>query len=144
MSTEPTDVDGDADASASADAEMPAAARATELASDLGAAVQRLGSYERFTAAKEAVESDEEAQAKIQEFEQLREEFMMARQSGDASNEDLRELQAAQEQLNELPVMAEYLDAQEQMETELQELNKMISAPLSVDFGEKAGGCCQD
>ncbi|PSP38375.1 regulator [Halobacteriales archaeon SW_8_65_20] len=144
MSTEPTDVDGDADTSASADAEMPAAARATELASDLGAAVQRLGSYERFTAAKEAVESDEEAQAKIQEFEQLREEFMMARQSGDASNEDLRELQAAQERLNELPVMAEYLDAQEQMETELQELNKMISAPLSVDFGEKAGGCCQD
>ena len=144
MSTEPTDVDGDADTGASADAEMPAAARATELASDLGAAVQRLDSYERFTAAKEAVESDEEAQAKIQEFEQLREEFMMARQSGDASNEDLRELQAAQEQLNELPVMAEYLDAQEQMETELQELNKMISAPLSVDFGEKAGGCCQD
>jgi len=144
MSTEPTEVDGDADASAGADAEMPAAARATELASDLGAAVQRLDSYERFTAAKKAVESDEEAQAKIQEFEQLREEFMMARQSGDASNEDLRELQAAQEQLNELPVMAEYLDAQEQMETELQELNKMISAPLSVDFGEKAGGCCQD
>ena len=30
------------------------------------------------------------------------------------------------------------------MEMELQELNKMISAPLSVDFGEKAGGCCQD
>jgi len=123
---------------------MPAAARATELASDLGATIQKLDSYERFTAAKTAVENDEETQAKIQEFEQLREEFMMARQSGDASNEDLRELQAAQEQLNELPVMAEYLDAQEQMEMELQELNKMISAPLLIDFGEKAGGCCQD
>jgi len=119
-------------------------ARATELATDLGEAIADLPTYERFVEAKVAVESDEEAQERVREFEQLREEFMMARQSGDASNEDLRELQAAQEQLNELPVMAEYLDAQEQMETELQELNKMISAPLSVDFGEKAGGCCQD
>ena len=121
-----------------------AAARATELASELGSAIKELDSYRAYAAAKEAVENDEEAQAQIREFEQLREEFMMARQSGDASNEDLRELQAAQEQLNELPVMAEYLDAQEQMEMELQELNKMISTPLSIDFGEKAGGCCQD
>ncbi|KAB7512818.1 YlbF family regulator [Halosegnis rubeus] len=140
MSTEPTD----ADAEANADSGMATAARVTELASDLGSTIEELDSYQRFTEAKRAVENDEEAQQRIQEFEQLREEFMMARQSGDASNEDLRELQAAQEELNEMPVMAEYLEAQEQMETELQELNKMISAPLSVDFGEKAGGCCQD
>ncbi len=140
MSTEPTD----ADAEANTDSGMATAARVTELASDLGSTIEELDSYQRFTEAKRAVENDEEAQQRIQEFEQLREEFMMARQSGDASNEDLRELQAAQEELNEMPVMAEYLEAQEQMETELQELNKMISAPLSVDFGEKAGGCCQD
>ncbi|MDZ7746023.1 MAG: YlbF family regulator [Halobacteriales archaeon] len=138
MSTEPTDADAEPDAG------MSAAARVTELASDLGSTIQELDSYQRFAEAKAAVETDDEAQQQIQEFEQLREEFMMARQSGDASNEDLRELQAAQEELNEMPVMAEYLDAQEQMEMELQELNKMISAPLSVDFGEKAGGCCQD
>jgi cell fate (sporulation/competence/biofilm development) regulator YlbF (YheA/YmcA/DUF963 family) len=125
-------------------ADVEAAARATELASELGDAITELDSYQRFAAAKEAVESSEEAQEKIRAFEGLREEFMMARQSGDASNEDLRELQQAQEELHDLPVMSEYLQAQSQLELELQELNQMISAPLAVDFGEKAGGCCQD
>lgn len=134
MSTETTDADG----------EMQAAAKATELATELGDAITKLDSYERFASAKEAVESSEEAQEKIREFEGIREEFMMARQSGDASNEDLRNLQAAQEELHDIPVMSEYLEAQSQLELELQELNKMISAPLAVDFGEKAGGCCQD
>jgi cell fate (sporulation/competence/biofilm development) regulator YlbF (YheA/YmcA/DUF963 family) len=130
--------------SSDADAGMEAAARATELASELGDAITDLDSYQRFAEAKAAVESSEEAQAKIREFEGLREEFMMARQSGDASNDDLRELQQAQEELHDIPEMAEYLQAQSQLELELQELNKMISAPLAVDFGEKAGGCCQD
>lgn len=40
--------------------------------------------------------------------------------------------------------MDDYLRAQSDLELQLQELNEMISAPLSVDFGEKAGGCCQD
>ena len=38
----------------------------------------------------------------------------------------------------------DYLRAQSDLELQLQELNEMISAPLAVDFGEKAGGCCQD
>ena len=121
-----------------------AAARATELASELGSAIEQLDSYCEYVAAKEAVENDEAAQAQIREFEQLREEFMMARQTGDASNEDLRELQQAQEELHDIPVMAEYLRAQQRLEAELQELNEAISAPLSVDFGGKAGGCCED
>lgn len=136
MSTEPTE--------AGTEAGVEAAARATELASELGTAIQQLDSYQRFAAAKEAVESSEDAQEQIREFEQLREEFMMARQSGDASNEDLQRLQAAQEELHELPEMEEYLAAQSDLEMDLQDLNEMISAPLSVDFGEKAGGCCQD
>ena len=118
-------------------ADVDAAVRATTLASDLD-------SYERFEAAKAKVEDDQAAQEKIREFEAIREEFMLARQTGDANNEDLRKLQETQQELNEMPVMSEYLDAKSQLEMELQELNQMISAPLSVDFGEKAGGCCQD
>jgi cell fate (sporulation/competence/biofilm development) regulator YlbF (YheA/YmcA/DUF963 family) len=121
-----------------------AAARATELATDLGDAIADLPAYERFAEAKAAVESDEEAQERIQEFESLREEFMLARQTGDATNEDLRRLQEAQEELHDIPVMAEFLQARSELELTLQELNETISAPLAVDFGEKAGGCCQD
>ncbi|MEF8789221.1 MAG: YlbF family regulator [Haloarculaceae archaeon] len=121
-----------------------AAARATDLATDLGDAIAELPAYERFAEAKAAVESDEEAQERIQEFESLREEFMLARQTGDATNEDLRRLQEAQEELHDIPVMAEFLQARSELELILQELNETISAPLAVDFGEKAGGCCQD
>ena len=126
------------------ESDTEASARASELASDLGDAIADLPTYERFAAAKAAVESDEEAQERIREFEGLREEFMLARQTGDATNEDLRKLQEAQEELHEIPVMREFLQARSELELELQELNEAISTPLAVDFGEKAGGCCQD
>ncbi|WP_330630609.1 YlbF family regulator [Halocatena halophila] len=119
-------------------------ATVTRLASELGTAITDLPTYQAFIDAKARVENSEEAQQSVREFEQLREEFMLARQTGNATDEDLQQLQAAQEQLHDIPVMAEYLELQADLERELQELNKMISAPLAVDFGEKAGGCCQD
>lgn len=127
-----------------ADAELASEATVTELASDLGEAITQLPTYQEFIEAKARVEESEEAQQKVQRFEQLREEFMLARQTGNASNEDLRELQAAQEELHDVEVMSEFLELQSELELELQELNERISAPLAVDFGEKAGGCCQD
>jgi cell fate (sporulation/competence/biofilm development) regulator YlbF (YheA/YmcA/DUF963 family) len=117
---------------------------ADELAGRLGEAITELPAYKEFVEAKEAVEGDDELQEEIREFERLREEFMMARQTGDASNEDLRELQRAQEELHEQPKMKAYLQAQSEIELKLQELNELVSEPLAVDFGEKAGGCCQD
>jgi cell fate (sporulation/competence/biofilm development) regulator YlbF (YheA/YmcA/DUF963 family) len=125
------------------DAEPPAV-RATKLASELGEAIASLPSYEAFIEAKTAVEESEDAQVKIREFEQLRESFMLARQTGDATGEDLQRLQEAQQELHDIPEMRTYLERQSAIELELQELNKTISAPLAIDFGEKAGGCCQD
>jgi cell fate (sporulation/competence/biofilm development) regulator YlbF (YheA/YmcA/DUF963 family) len=115
-----------------------------ELASEFGEAIAELPVYQRYQEAKAAVEANEDAQEAIQEFEQIREEFMLARQTGRASQEDLRKVQAAQEDLHEIPVMSEYLEAQNELELRLQELNELVSAELSVDFGGKAGGCCQD
>ena len=115
-----------------------------ELASELGETITQLSTYQRFVEAKEAVENNEKAQEKVRQFEAQREEFMLARQNGNATNADLRELQAAQEELHDIPVMSDFLEVQSELELELQELNEMISAPLDVDFGEKAGGCCQD
>jgi len=114
------------------------------LASELGEAITEMPEYEAFEEAKAAVEADEEAQEAIQEFEQIREEYMMARQTGQATQDDLRTLQQAQEDLHDIPVMSEFLQAQNDLELRLQALNEHISDPLDVDFGEKAGGCCQD
>jgi len=121
--------------------ELPSASEeARGLAADLGDAVQSLETHQAFEEAKAAVETDSQAQEMIRRFEQLREEFMLARQTGDATNEDLRELQESQQTLNE----RRYLEAKRVLEQELEDLNRAISAPLAVDFGEQAGGCCQD
>lgn len=119
-------------------------ARPEELGRDLGEAIADLPEYEAFAEAKEAVENDEQTQQKVQEFEQARQEFMVLRQSGNASQEDLQEVQQLQSELNEMPLMATYLDAQEQLQDRLEAINEAISEPLVVDFGGEAGGCCND
>jgi cell fate (sporulation/competence/biofilm development) regulator YlbF (YheA/YmcA/DUF963 family) len=134
MSIETDAVEGDAGAEADPD----------ELARQLGEAITELPQYQRFVEAKEVVENDEEIQEEIREFEQVREEFMLARQAGEATSDDLRELQNAQMELNDIPEMSEYLAAQSELELRLQELNETVSEPLAVDFGQKAGGCCED
>jgi cell fate (sporulation/competence/biofilm development) regulator YlbF (YheA/YmcA/DUF963 family) len=118
--------------------------RVDQLAREFGEAIADMPVYQRYQEAKAAVEADEEAQAAIQEFEQIREEYMLARQTGRATQEDLRKVQSAQEDLHEMPVMSEYLEVQNELELRLQELNELVSADLTVDFGGKAGGCCED
>ncbi|WP_224269000.1 YlbF family regulator [Haloprofundus salinisoli] len=119
-------------------------ARTDELGRELGDAIAALPEYEAFEDAKAAVEDDEEVQAQISEFEQLREEFMVARQMGEANQQQLQKVQRAQQELHSLPTMAEYLEAQEELQNRLEDVNRAISEPLAVDFGGEAGGCCHD
>jgi cell fate (sporulation/competence/biofilm development) regulator YlbF (YheA/YmcA/DUF963 family) len=114
------------------------------LAGELGAAIADLPEHERFREAETAVAEDAEAQEMIAEFEQKREALALARQTGDATQEDMRELQTVQRELHSLPVMEEYLEAKEDLIERLETLNRAISDPLAVDFGGEAGGCCQD
>lgn len=125
----------------------PAGTKETDieaLAESLGRAISDLPEYQTFLDAKDAVEADEETQEKVAEFEAIREEYMQARQRGQATGDDLRDLQRHQEELHEMPLMSDFLQAQNDLELRLQELNEYISEPLAIDFGEKAGGCCED
>ena len=115
-----------------------------DLGRELGEAIRDLPEYEAFAQAKAAVEADEETQRQIREFEQLRQEFAAAREAGEATQEDVTELQRAQERLHEEPTMAEFMEAKERLQERLESVNEAISAPLAVDFGGEAGGCCQD
>ncbi|XVH31223.1 YlbF family regulator [Haloferacaceae archaeon DSL9] len=115
-----------------------------DLGRELGERIANCGEYQAYEAAREAVENDDEAQARIERFEQLRQEFMLARQTGRADREMLQKVQDAQDELHSLPVMAAFLDAQDALDDRLESINEAISAPLSVDFGGEAGGCCQD
>ena len=114
------------------------------LARELGEAITDLPVYETFEEHKAEVEASEEAQELIEEFEQIREEFMVARETGQATQDDLRQLQEAQERLHDVPEMAAFLEAQADLEGRLQAIDQEISDQLLVDFGETAGGCCQD
>jgi cell fate (sporulation/competence/biofilm development) regulator YlbF (YheA/YmcA/DUF963 family) len=131
-------IDADVEATAGVEDDVGA------LAQELGEAITGLPEYERYEAAKAAVEDHEDAQERISHVEQLREEFMLARQIGEASQEDLQKLQSAQEELHSMPVMEEYLEAEAALTGRLEAINDAISEPLGVDFGQKAGGCCED
>ena len=115
-----------------------------DIAHDLGEAIADLPAYERFEEAKAAVENDDELQSEIQAFNEKRQDFMLAQQAGDASVSDVESLKAAQRDLHSRPVMAEFLDAQEELTERLESINTAISEALAVDFGSEVGGCCQD
>jgi cell fate (sporulation/competence/biofilm development) regulator YlbF (YheA/YmcA/DUF963 family) len=115
-----------------------------DMGRELGEAIADTPAYERFEAAREAVQNDDDAQAKIAEVERLRDEFVAARETGEATQEHVGKLQQAQNELHSMDVMEEYLNAQEALQSQLEDINRAISEPLSVDFGGEAGGCCQD
>jgi cell fate (sporulation/competence/biofilm development) regulator YlbF (YheA/YmcA/DUF963 family) len=115
-----------------------------DLGHELGEEIAATPAYERFEEAKAAVENDDEAQEKIAEVERLRDEFVAARETGEASQEHIGKLQRAQNELHTMPVMEEYLNAQEALQNQLEAVNEAISEPLDVDFGGEAGGCCND
>jgi cell fate (sporulation/competence/biofilm development) regulator YlbF (YheA/YmcA/DUF963 family) len=127
-----------------ADAGATELSRVEELAGELGEAIAEMPEYQRFEETKRAVEEDDEAQERVTEFEQLRQEFMLARQTGEATQEDIQKVREAQQELHSLPVMDEYLEAQKELEAKLEAVNDAISAPLAVDFGDQASGCCED
>ncbi|MEF8813570.1 MAG: YlbF family regulator [Halovenus sp.] len=114
------------------------------LAREFGEALAELPEYDTFLETKAAVEADKQAQEQIAEFERVREEYLAARQRGQATHEDLREMQDAQEALHDIPAMSEYLQAQNELELRLQALNEHLSEPLEIDFGDLASGCCED
>lgn len=123
---------------------MSVATTVEDLGSELGERLAATDEYERFETAKETVEASEEAQQRIEEFESLRTELTTARQTGSADQELIDEVRQAQHELNSLPEMAEYLDAEEKLQTKLDAINQAISAPLTIDFSGEAGGCCQN
>ena len=115
-----------------------------DLGRELGEKIADCPEHDAFVEARKAVENDAEVQAQIREFESLRHEFMLDREAGKADRQSLREVQDAQQKLNTMPVMAEFLDAQDALQERLDAINQAVSEPLAVDFGGEAGGCCQD
>ncbi len=114
------------------------------LGAELGAAIAELPEYDSYREAERAVETSTEAQTRIEAFEDAREQFMIARQLGEATQDDIMELKELQTGLHALPVMEEYLEAQSKLDDRLATVNDAISSQLDIDFAGQAGGCCND
>ena len=112
-----------------------------KLGVELGEALAELPEYEAFEAAKETVDNDSDVQQKMQEFEQMQKEFMVARQQGEATEEGLEELRATREELESMEAMEELRDAQNNFVEVLEVVNESISDELEVDFGDSVGSC---
>lgn len=110
----------------------------------LGEAIADLPEYQAYKEAERAVQTSEEAQERIDTFENERERFMLARQTGSATQEDIAQLKELQSELHELPVMRAYLEAQAALEDRLTEINTAISDGIDIDFAGQVGGCCED
>ena len=130
------DSDGEPAAEATRDVES--------MGRELGEAIADLPEYEAFEEARSAVQADDDVQEEIQAFQEQRQAFAEARQAGEADQADLMALQTAQQELHAMPAMESFLEAQSELGTRLEAVNRAISEPLAVDFGGEAGGCCQD
>jgi len=115
-----------------------------QLGRELGAAIVETDAYQRFEEARQAVKDHDELQEQIAAFEEQRQELIEAKQTGQASQEEMLALQRTQQDLHDHPTMAEFLEAKSALQTRLEDVNRAISEPLAVDFGGEAGGCCQD
>lgn len=124
--------------------DLDASADAAALGEALGDAISQLPEYEALREAEQAVKDSDEAQEYIERFEQSREQFMLARRIGEATQEDAQSLRAIQEELHELPVMQRYLAAQTELDQRLARINDAISDGLDIDFASAAGSCCHD
>ena len=98
-----------------------------DLGLELGEAITGIPEYGAFEEAKAAVEDSEEAQELISEFNQLRQEFMLAQKVGEATNEDVQKVQQAQQNLHDLPIMDDYLEAQDDLAARLNEISGRYS-----------------
>lgn len=117
---------------------------AVAAARDLGATLAESPEHRAFVEAERAVEANEAAQRRIAEFERRRSAFVADRERGEATRADLEELERLQGELHEMDAVAEYLEAKAELEAKLDAVNEVLSAPLAVDFGGQAGGCCMD
>ena len=118
--------------------------RVEELGTRLGEAITELPEYQAFIETKEDVEAANDAQKLIEEFERAREEFLLARQAGTATQADLQQLQSKQEELHSIPEMESYLQAKTTLSERLAEINSAISDPLAIDFSDETSDCCAE
>ena len=114
----------------------------TELATQLGQAIEGDEIFLRYQSAKVKHDNDEQLQALIGQFNLKKMAVMNMMNSTDKDEKRLSQLQnemhAAYEEVMRHPVMAEFNDAQQQMQKLVEEVYSILNYYIT---GEEPGGC---
>ena len=105
----------------------------------LADSIEQLDEYDAFESAAEEYENNEEAQELLIQIRELENNIQIAHQEG----EDLDDIEDKKEKLNnlykelqEIEVVQEYNQAAEELGSELEEINRLLSNRLGVNFAE--------
>jgi len=93
-----------------------------------------------FWQTKERLEADEEAQRLLAELQQRQQALMLKQQNGSGiTQEEIDALRRLQQAAQHNPVIMAYVQAQQQAQAFLPDVNMEISQLLGFDFGGLAG-----
>ena len=108
----------------------------------LGKELSQTPQMHRFYKAHEAYEADEEARGIMKEWQNSVQQAQLQQQMGQPVDEDA--LEAQKKQLHDHPVIGELIQAQEEMQALLTEVNRQLSETAGFDVAAhgKRGGCC--
>jgi cell fate (sporulation/competence/biofilm development) regulator YlbF (YheA/YmcA/DUF963 family) len=118
-----------------------ALAQATEA---LGLNLSCSRQFLRYRAATDRLNDDAHASAILQRLSELQMELRIRQTGGRLTTEDLTQLRSLQGDAQRNPVLAEHLEAQQEVIDALRNINREISSWLGVDFVSLARtpGCC--
>jgi cell fate (sporulation/competence/biofilm development) regulator YlbF (YheA/YmcA/DUF963 family) len=118
-----------------------ALAQATEA---LGLNLSCSRQFLRYRAATDRLNDDAHASAILQRLSELQTELRIRQTGGTLTTEDLTQLRSLQGDAQRNPVIAEHLEAQQEVIDALRNINREISSWLGVDFVSLARtpGCC--
>ena len=120
---------------------MMALAQATEA---LGLNLSCSRQFLRYRAATDRLNDDAYASTILQRLSELQAELRFRQTGGSLTSEDLTQLRSLQGDAQRKPVIAEHLEAQQDVIDALRDINREISSWLGVDFASLARtpGCC--
>lgn len=113
-------------------------------AKELARVLAETPEFQAFEKAQLALRRDSGAQQVILQFQQKQRELQMFGFFGDVEGRQ-RELEILRQRMLDDPTVKEYVKAQEELLTLLQETNQIITQIAGLDFAAacaQAGGCC--
>ncbi len=116
-----------------------------EASKKLGRAIKESGAYKMFEEANRRLQGDDEARQLLREYQQEQQQVQMLQSWGGAGQDDLDRVEKMRIMMTGNPTLKELFRAQDELVTQLKEVNRLMTEKLGFDFADMtkpAGGCC--